>query len=97
MDTELDASSRHDMTLAPSPAFLDASPLSSAPPSPSFAEFQAAATTLDGLARQLAGSAYEDDADVLCCCGRSVGDEEGCAMWKAKDKVEDRLKLSGGV
>lgn len=70
---------------------LDMSPL----PSPSASTFLRTAATLEGLSRQL-GDLKDDtggDGDEgRCCCGATGG----CATWAQRDRMEDKLKLSGG-
>ena len=87
--------------LSPHPGYRDEiSNASNAPPSPSAIAFLQAAVALDGLSQELGSLTYgdEDDEaeDVQCCCGRSSSARE-CSMSRAKEKVDQRLRLSGGM
>lgn len=66
--------------------------------SPSASAFLRTAATLEGLSRQL-GDLKDDasttDDEPRCCCG-ATGSSNGCAMWRERDRMEDKLKLSGG-
>jgi len=78
--------------------------LSPEPDSPSASTFLRTAATLDGLARQLgdlsqsgghAQELSEDEATTRCCCGASSG-SRACSAIIERDKMEERMKLSGG-
>lgn len=58
--------------------------------SPSSSTFLRTAETLDGLARQMdtLKDAGEENGDRRCTCG---------AMLEERDRMEDKLKLSGGL
>ncbi|WVF72006.1 hypothetical protein IAT40_006817 [Kwoniella sp. CBS 6097] len=78
---------------------LSPGPLSSYPPeSPSASAFLRTAATLDGLAKQLGD--IQDDADgtqepdLRCCCGEV---NLGCKMMRERERMEDKLKLSGEI
>lgn len=71
---------------------LDMSPI----PSPSASAFLRTAVTLEGLSRQLGDlkdDSNGDNEELKCCCG-SLG---GCSTWIQRDKMEEKLKLSGGM
>lgn len=75
------------------------------PDSPSASTFLRTAATLDGLARQLGDlsqsqghsqePSVEDESAGRCCCGASSG-SRACSMVIERDKMEERMKLSGG-
>jgi hypothetical protein len=73
------------------------------PDSPSASTFLRTAATLDGLARQLGDlsqghsqePSIEDDTVGRCCCGASSG-SRACSTIIERDKMEERMKLSGG-
>jgi hypothetical protein len=73
------------------------------PDSPSASTFLRTAATLDGLARQLGDlsqghsqePSVEDDSVGRCCCGASSG-SRACSAIIERDKMEERMKLSGG-
>lgn len=73
------------------------------PDSPSASTFLRTAATLDGLARQLGDisqghsqePSVEDDSAGRCCCGASSG-SRACSTVIERDKMEERMKLSGG-
>ncbi|KAK8869623.1 hypothetical protein IAR55_000190 [Kwoniella newhampshirensis] len=78
------------------------SPYVPATDSPSASTFLRTAATLDGLAKQLGGindDAPAGEAEVTrCCCGASVmGSSGGCAMIRERERLEDKLKLSGEI
>jgi len=74
------------------------------PDSPSASTFLRTAATLDGLARQLGDlsqghsqeSSVEDESVGRCCCGASSG-SRACSAIIERDKMEERMKLSGGM
>jgi hypothetical protein len=74
------------------------------PDSPSASTFLRTAATLDGLARQLGDlsqsqhsqePSVEDESSGRCCCGASSG-SRACTTVIERDKMEERMKLSGG-
>ena len=67
------------------------------PPSPSAGTFLRTSATLQGLARQLEDLNNEDnvEGDTRCCCGASVIGGS-CPMIAERDRLEDKLKISGG-
>lgn len=73
------------------------------PDSPSASTFLRTAATLDGLARQLGDlsathsreSSLEDEQLGKCCCGATTG-IRACSTIIERDKMEERMKLSGG-
>ena len=73
------------------------------PDSPSASTFLRTAATLDGLARQLGDlsqghsqePSVEDDSVGRCCCGATSG-SRACSTVIERDKMEERMKLSGG-
>ena len=75
-----------DVLLPPSP--LDASSL---PGSPSASTFLRTAETLEGLAAQL-GEINDVDSEFRCCCGGT----SGCSTSQDRERLEGKLKLSGG-
>ncbi|WWC60949.1 uncharacterized protein I303_103526 [Kwoniella dejecticola CBS 10117] len=76
----------------------------SIPESPSASLFLRTAETLDGLSKQL-GHIKDDSEDSLnngvtvCCCGTTLGNGNGilCRTLREREKVEDKLKLSGEI
>lgn len=69
------------------------------PDSPSASAFLRTAATLDGLARQLGDlNDVGPDEELRCCCGALVEEprESPCPMVKDRDRMDDRMKLSGG-
>jgi hypothetical protein len=72
------------------------------PDSPSASAFLRTAATLDGLARQLGDlsqhsreSSLDEDTGGRCCCGAASG-SRACSTVVERDKMEERMKLSGG-
>ncbi|WVR05396.1 hypothetical protein IAU60_002410 [Kwoniella sp. DSM 27419] len=76
---------------------LSPGPATFPPESPSASTFLRTAATLDGLAKQLGD--IQDDTDtgaegeVRCCCG----EVNGCRIMRDRERLEDKLKLSGEV
>ena len=67
--------------------------------SPGASTFLRTAATLEGLSRQLGDLKDEEgEGEVVCCCGSTGASGSGnlCGMWKEREKMEDKLKLSGG-
>lgn len=94
-----DGTSSSILLSAPSPSASTIGFPSPRPDSPSASTFLRTAATLDGLARQLGDINDEEPEEALrCCCGALVGEGMGgtCAMMKERDRMEDRMKLSGG-
>ncbi|WWD16113.1 hypothetical protein CI109_100538 [Kwoniella shandongensis] len=71
--------------------------------SPSASTFLRTAATLDGLAKQLDQIKDEGEGEgeiaMTCCCGATLGtgSRGGCAMIRDKERMEDKLKLSGEI
>lgn len=81
---------------SPSPEIPPPSPVpSDLGQSPSASTFLRTAATLEGLAQQLSGLGIEGgdeagESDEECC-------EGGCGAFKAKERMAEKLILSGGA
>ncbi|WVQ69886.1 uncharacterized protein L199_008109 [Kwoniella botswanensis] len=71
------------------------------PESPSASLFLRTAETLDGLSKQLTNIKDDNDTEVeiVCCCGSSLSNNSGniCKSLREREKLEDKLKLSGEI
>lgn len=75
--------------------------------SPSASTFLRTAATLDGLARQLGDlshsreSSLDEEEAGRCCCGATSSNGSGtgprCSTIAERDRMEERMKLSGGM
>ncbi|WRT67309.1 uncharacterized protein IL334_004278 [Kwoniella shivajii] len=73
------------------------------PDSPSASLLLRTAETLDGLAKQL-GHIKDDSegmsgegGEVRCCCGNSPSTGNTCKTLRERERMEDKLKLSGEI
>ncbi|WWC89743.1 uncharacterized protein L201_004668 [Kwoniella dendrophila CBS 6074] len=69
--------------------------------SPSASLMSRTAETLDGLSKQLGHLKDEsenlDNEIMLCCCGNTISTGNLCKSLREREKLEDKLKLSGEI
>ncbi|WVW82888.1 hypothetical protein I302_104901 [Kwoniella bestiolae CBS 10118] len=69
------------------------------PESPSASLFLRTAETLDGLSKQLTNikDDHNEDVEITCCCGANLNGGNTCKTLRERERLEEKLKLSGEI